>query len=197
MLRVTLLGFPGRAPVSLRLSYNGYDATLVTSSGAAKNSIDKTKDKIAGRSVLLDVARFKGVRALEPGYAITVDDLKATAAAARVQVERGDILLIRAGHMSRHLDKGDWRRFDLDPFPGVSVHTLPWMHEKQIAAVASDNYAVKVRPSELPAFRNPFHVCAIANMGLTPGEIFFLEDLATDCAADGRYAFLLVASPRR
>src|SRR5438445_803883 len=51
--------------------YNGYDATLVTSSGAAKNSIDKTRDKIAGRGVLLDVARYKGVRALEPGYAIT------------------------------------------------------------------------------------------------------------------------------
>src|SRR5262245_36880667 len=40
--------------------YNGYDATLVTSSGAAKNSIDKTKDKIVGRGVLLDVARHKG-----------------------------------------------------------------------------------------------------------------------------------------
>ena len=28
--------------------WNGYDAALVTSSGAAKNSIDKTKDKIVG-----------------------------------------------------------------------------------------------------------------------------------------------------
>jgi hypothetical protein len=56
--------------------YNGYDAALVTSSGAAKNSIFKTKDKIVGRGVLLDVARHKGVKALEPGYAITVADLK-------------------------------------------------------------------------------------------------------------------------
>jgi hypothetical protein len=46
--------------------WNGYDAALVTSSGAAKNSIDKTTDKIVGRGVLLDVARHKGVRALEP-----------------------------------------------------------------------------------------------------------------------------------
>jgi kynurenine formamidase len=175
--------------------YNGYDAALVTSSGAARNSIDKTRDKIAGRGVLLDVARHKGVRALEPGYAITVEDLEATAAAARVSVQRGDLLLIRTGHMSRYLDKKDWRHFDLDPFPGVSVHTTTWMHDKQIAAVASDNYAVEVRPSELPAFRNPFHVVAIANMGLTLGEIFFLEELAADCAADGRYAFLLVAPP--
>ena len=175
--------------------YNGVDAGLVTSSGAARNSIDKTKDRLAGRGVLLDVARHKGVKALEPGYAITVDDLESTAAAEGVTVERGDILLIRTSHMSRYLDRGDWRHFDLDPFPGVSVYTARWMHARQIAAVASDNYAVEVRPSELPPFRNPFHVLAIPNMGLTLGEIFFLEELAADCAADGRWAFLLVAPP--
>jgi kynurenine formamidase len=175
--------------------YNGHDAALVTSSGAAKNSIDKTSSKIVGRGVLLDVARHKGVRALEPGYAITVADLEATAAAAKVEVRRGDILLVRTGHMSRYLDKGDWKYFDLDPSPGVSVHTAPWLHGKQIAAIASDNYAVEVRPSEIAGFRNPFHVVAIPNMGLTLGEIFYLEELAEDCAADGRYAFLLAAPP--
>src|ERR1051326_2259718 len=59
--------------------YNGYDARLVTSSGAARNSIDKTTSRLAGRGVLLDVARHKGVEALEPGYAITVADPEATA----------------------------------------------------------------------------------------------------------------------
>ena len=175
--------------------YNGYDAALVTSSGAAKNSIDKTKDKIVGRGVLLDVARHKGVPALAPGYAITVADLEATAAAQRVEVRSGDILLVRTGFMSTYLKKGSWNHFDLDESPGVSVHTAPWLHARQVAAIASDNYAVEVRPSELPPFRSPFHICAIPNMGLTLGEIFFLEDLAADCAADGRYAFLLVAPP--
>jgi kynurenine formamidase len=175
--------------------YNGYDAALVTSSGAAKNSIDKTKDKIVGRGVLLDVARYKGVPALEAGYAISIDDLERTAAAQRVEVQRGDILLIRTGFMSRYLAKGNWNYFDLDESPGVSVYTAAWMHAREIAAVASDNYAVEVRPSELPPFRSPFHICAIPNMGLTLGEIFYLEELATDCASDGRYAFLLVAPP--
>jgi kynurenine formamidase len=175
--------------------YNGFDAALVTSSGAAKNSIDKTKDKIVGRGVLLDVARHKGVSFLEPGYAITVEDLDRTAAAEKVEVRRGDILLIRTGHMSTYLNKGHWNYFDLDNSPGVSVYTAPWMHAKQIAAVASDNYAVEVRPSELLPFRSPFHICAIPNMGLTLGEIFYLEELAADCAVDGRYEFLLVAPP--
>ena len=176
--------------------WNGYDCTLVTSTGAAKNSIDKTTGKLAGRGVLLDVARHKGVRSLEPGYAITVADLEATAAAEKVAVRRGDFLLIRTGHMTRYLDRKDWRGYDTDDFPGVSIHTAPWLHARQIAAIASDNYAVEVRPSELlPAFRNPFHVVAIPNMGLTLGEIFYLDELAEDCARDGRWEFLLVAPP--
>ncbi len=122
-------------------------------------------------------------------------DLDATAAAERVEVRRGDLLIVRTGHMSRYLDRNDWRHYDLDDSPGVSVHAAPWMHAKEIAAIAADNYAVEVRPSELPPFRSPFHICAIPNMGLTLGEIFFLEELAADCAADGRYEFLLVAPP--
>ena len=130
-----------------------------------------------------------------PGYAITVADLEGTAAAAKVEVKRGDILLVRTGHMSRYLDKKDWRHYDLDDFPGVSAYAAPWLHAKEIAAIGCDNYAVEVRPSEIAGFRNPFHVLAIPNMGLTLGEIFYLEELAADCAADGRYAFLLVAPP--
>jgi kynurenine formamidase len=175
--------------------YNGFDATLVTSSGAARNSIDKTKNKIAGRGVLLDVARHKRVAHLPPGYAITVEDLEGTAAGEGVEVRSGDILLVRTGHMSTYLEKGSWNHFDLDPSPGVSVHVAPWLHARQVAAIASDNYAVEVRPSELPPFRSPFHICAIPNMGLTLGEIFFLDELAADCAVDGRYAFLVVAPP--
>ena len=55
--------------------------------------------------------------------------------------------------------------------------------------------SLKTPSSYKPPFRSPFHICAIPNMGLTLGEIFFLEELAEDCAADGRYAFLLVAPP--
>jgi kynurenine formamidase len=175
--------------------WNGYDARLVTSTGAARNSIDKAKDKIVGRGVLLDMPRYKKVPFLQPGHAITVEDLEGAAAAEHVEIRPGDLLLVRTGHMSTYLKKGSWDHFDLDTSPGVSVYTAPWLHGKQVAAIASDNYAVEVRPSELPPFRSPFHICAIPNMGLTLGEIFYLDALAEDCAADGRYAFLLVAPP--
>ena len=41
--------------------WNGYDCREVTSAGAQKCGIEKTKNKMVGRGVLLDVARAKGV----------------------------------------------------------------------------------------------------------------------------------------
>jgi Putative cyclase len=66
--------------------YNGFPARQVTSKGAHVNDITKARDSIAGRGVLLDMARFKGVDALEPGYAITADDLEACEQAHGVTV---------------------------------------------------------------------------------------------------------------
>ena len=37
--------------------WNGYDCRTVTTSGAQKGGIEKTKEKMVGRGVLLDVAR--------------------------------------------------------------------------------------------------------------------------------------------
>ena len=59
--------------------YNGFDCREVSSAGAAKRGIEKTKNKMVGRGVLLDVARYKGLDTLPDGYGITCDDLDETA----------------------------------------------------------------------------------------------------------------------
>src|SRR6266550_3760644 len=63
--------------------WNGYDARLVDSNGAHKNGIEKTKDKMVGRGVLLDVARHKGVESLEDGYGIGTGELEKCASDLR------------------------------------------------------------------------------------------------------------------
>ena len=55
--------------------WNGYSAALVDSDGAQKNGIEKVRAEMAGRGVLLDVARWAGVDYFEDGTAITNDDL--------------------------------------------------------------------------------------------------------------------------
>jgi hypothetical protein len=69
------------------------------------------------------------------------------------------------------------------------------MHGSEIAAIATDTFAVEVQPPEFGApCRTPLHQIAIPNIGLFLGETFDLEALAADCAADGVYEFLLVAT---
>jgi hypothetical protein len=41
----------------------------------------------------------------------------------------------------------------------------------------------------------PVHMIQLRDMGMAQGQIWFLDDLAGDCAADGQYDFLLTASP--
>src|SRR5688500_11405288 len=65
--------------------WNGYDCREVTSAGAQKCGIEKTKHKMVGRGVFLDVARFKGVESLDDGYGITCEDLNSTATAQKVE----------------------------------------------------------------------------------------------------------------
>src|SRR5438552_6682196 len=69
--------------------WNGYDCREVTSAGAQKCGIEKTKDRMVGRGVLLDVARLFGKKSLEDGYGITCADLDSTAKAQGVTIRRG------------------------------------------------------------------------------------------------------------
>ena len=81
--------------------WNGYDCREVTTAGAQKCGIEKTKNKMVGRGVLLDVARHKGVESLDDGYGITCKDLDDCAKAQKVEMKRGDYVIVRTGMMQR------------------------------------------------------------------------------------------------
>lgn len=175
--------------------YNGHDANLVSSEGAKKNGIEKMARHIVTRGVLLDMPRVRGVEWLEPGYAITTADLEEAAGAQRVTVGSGDALLVRTGQMTMCRRRGGWGDYAGGDAPGLSFHTAGWIHERQIAAVATDTWGMEVRPNEIPDSYQPLHQVLIPNMGLLVGEIFDLDALAADCAKDGVYEFQFVAPP--
>ena len=176
--------------------WNGYSADEVTSQGAARNGIEQATDKVVSRGILLDIARFKGVEALDGGYAISESDLLGCieAQGGTSQVGVGDIVLLRTGQLGRARASG-WGTFAGGNAPGLSFWTLNWVYRSQIAAIASDTWGVEVRPNEFADAFQPFHQVALPNIGLTLGEMFVLDALAADCACDGIYEFLLVAAP--
>jgi len=172
--------------------YNGVPSSVITEAGAARMGIDQVRT-LVGRGVLLDVAAAKGVDRLEGGYPLTGDDLDAACDHGHVDVRSGDIVLIRTGQM-RWFFEGDRERYGA-PASGPSLQTVAWFHDHDVAAVATDNITFEVYPCEREDALLPVHLLHLVDMGMTQGQNWNLEDLAADCAADGRYAFFLDASP--
>ena len=174
--------------------WNGYSASEVSSlAGATRNGIEKMKDRIVTRGVLLDVARAKGVDFLEPGYAITADDLNGTieSQGASSKVGTGDAVMIRTGQMD-HCLKNGWGDYAGGDAPGLSFHTADWLHDTEIAIMATDTWGAEVRPNELEDSFQPLHQVMIPNIGLLVGEIFDMTEIGEHCAADGVYEFMFV-----
>jgi kynurenine formamidase len=178
--------------------YNGCKACeTLSDKGAARLGIQTlAQPGILGRGVLLDIARLKGVDALEPAYEVTVDDLNAACARQGVEMRKGDIALVRTGHIRRFTVDRDRAAFN-GLQPGLSARCAEWIYDKSLAAIAADNVAVEVisaemRRSEMPL---PLHMLCLRDMGCPLGEMFDLEALAADCAEDGRYEVLLAAPP--
>jgi kynurenine formamidase len=167
-------------------------SSVITEAGAERMGIDKIRTLVS-RGVLLDVARAKGADRLEGGYAITGDDLDAAAALGDVQVRAGDIVMIRTGQMQYFLE-GDRERYGT-PCAGPSLQSVEWFRSHDVAAVATDNIVFEVFPCEREDAMLPVHLLHLVDMGMTQGQNWNLEELAADCAADGRYTCFLDASP--
>jgi kynurenine formamidase len=175
--------------------YNGFwIGNTSAHDGARRCSIDQISPGIVGRGVLLDLPRHAGIERLAPGHVISVQELAAAADAEGVSVGRGDILLVRTGHLAWYYALDDKERFWSHGVPGIGSEVVEWLHETQIAALAADTVGVEVVPSE-DGSQYPLHSRLIRDLGLTLGEFWSLEELADACADDGRYEFFLSAPP--
>jgi kynurenine formamidase len=175
------------------LLYNNVAAEWVNATRAAeRNSFDKVNDRLISRGVLLDIAALNGVDVLDDGFEVTADDLVAAEEKQGVKVKSGDILLVRTGWYSYFL-AGDKAHY-MGPEAGLGLSTLDFLHDREVAAIACDNWAVEVFPSKVEGSFIPFHMAAIRDLGLTLGEMFNLEELGADCAADGVYEFMFAGT---
>lgn len=174
--------------------YNGFPAGSVDVTGAARCSVSNLSPGVVGRGVLLDVARLHGVDWLPMGTAIPPEDLDAAAEAAGVEVRSGDVLLVRTGWRRKFVTDRDKAGFKAGE-PGLSVRCADWLHERGVAAVGSDNFAIEVLPGEYEDEYLPLHMIALRDMGMPLAEILDLEELARDCAEDGVHEFLFTGPP--
>lgn len=173
---------------------------------------------IVGRAVLVDLPRYLercggSPIDLREGHALPIDMVEAALRDQGTERRPGDIVLLRTGWLRHYFDVlterereelPGWRRS-----PGLqqSHDTLAWLWDTRVAAICADNPGVECFPPDraspfdhevpddvgvVPGFAHP---TIIALMGFMIGEMWWLEDLAEDCAADGAYDALFVADP--
>jgi len=182
--------------------YNGVPTSATTAqAGASKMGAEKLRP-IVTRGVLLDLPLHKGVDGLDEiagGYAVTGEDLDAAADAAGITVEPGDVVLVRTGEM-RHYRAGNRKRYAMGKdyqLPGLSVHSVQWMRDHDVAGAFTDTYAYECMPPTQPDWSDclAVHLLHVRDMGLLQGQNWDLEDLAVECAAANQWEFLLTAVP--
>lgn len=174
--------------------YNGFAGTEVRSTGARRGSILCARDGVVGRGVLLDVPRLHGVPYLEPGTAVTPDELDAAERAQGVSVGEGDILLVVTGRDARRREVGPWAPYAAG-LAGLHPECLPWLHRRGVAVLGCDGVSDTLpgRPPE--GWVMPIHQCAIVAMGVHLLDNLRLDRLAEACAAHGRWSFLFTVAP--
>jgi kynurenine formamidase len=173
---------------------------------------------IAGRAVLLDVPRWFAAQGrdydCEDTVLLDAATLDEIAAFQDVQWHEGDILLLRTGWAGNYVAKSLEERIEFNTrnkSPGLAQREeiLRWLWDRQISLVASDTPAVEADPVIDSDFRVPgeappergvdhsgmLHRPLIALLGMAMGELWKLDDLAQNCAEDGRYAFFLTCKP--
>jgi kynurenine formamidase len=174
--------------------YNGVLPDAVTSQGASELSIDDARDGIAGRGVLLDIPRLRGIQWLEPGDHVTAAELAAAAAAQQVDVGAGDLLFVRVGHRRRRDVLGPWNA--AQSRAGLHPEAMEYLAEHQVAVLGSDGNS-DTAPSAVDGVAFPVHVLAINAMGLHLLDYLQFDDLVPVCEAAGRWSFLCVIAPLR
>lgn len=183
-------------------AYNGFADSEITGRGGDKLGIDHIARRgIAGRGVLADVARHyertgRTIDFTRPTV-IPLEDLEATLKAQRTRIKPGDMLMVRIGWTQWYMGLSPEQKAELareTVVPGIegTRRTARWLWNAGVAAIASDSPALEPLPVQSRDFLH-FHLLAF--FGMPIGEMWNLDPLADDCAADKRYEFFFTSAP--
>jgi len=181
------------------LLYGGRPQSMIRANGGSTWCGAETLPSIVTRGILIDVPRTLGVDRVEPGHAVTAEQLDAAVSAAGLTIESGDVICVRTGDVQWY-HEGDRRRYAVGQdwrTVGLGFSCVEWFAEREVAGAFLDTYTYEVMPPESGNWDDllAVHMVQLRDMGLLQGQNWNFEGLAEACAADGVYDFLLVAAP--
>jgi kynurenine formamidase len=132
----------------------------------------ETMAPLVGRGILLDVA---GKHRLASEHAISAKELEHAAAAGGVEVQEGDVVLVRTGYGALWAEPDQYLKA-----AGVSGEGSRWLAERKVKAVGADNVAWDVIGPTDPELgvTLPGHVLLLVRAGIPIIENLNLEELA-------------------
>jgi len=158
------LAFYGGVPAEESVRFGGY----------AEHGVEQI-GPIVARGVLLDVARHRGVDSLVTGDVVSAQELQAVAAAQSVEIQAGDVVLVRTGNdllwdqPERYL-----------PGPGMDGSASKWLAGLGIKATGADTMAwdaIGLWDTELD-MELPGHATFLVEHGIYIIENLFLKALS-------------------
>lgn len=169
------------------LAFNGlaYGDVINMQDGAVQLDVT-SHGPIITRGVLADVARTRGLAALEPGDWVRPEEIEAAAAL----VQPGDAFLIRVGMTVRPGLPPDAKSGHHGTLAGVHWDCLELLAKRDIAVFATDCGAdVYPGPADKPV-NSPIHMLCLVMYGIPIVHNMDLERLGQRCAETGRQTFM-------
>ena len=174
-------------------TYNGYStADINTEKGCTKLGIDRLKNGIVTRGILIDIPRLRNVNYLEPGTPVFVEDLEAWEKKARIKVSPGDAIFLRTGRWARRAKLGPWAV--ARNAAGYHASIAPWLKERGVSFLGSD-VAQDVVPSLVEGVGLPVHTLAITALGIDILDNQDLEAVGDLAAKLNRWEFMVTIAP--
>jgi kynurenine formamidase len=157
---------------------------------------------IAGRGVLLDVARWRAQhgRPLDPfaGETVEASELQEVARDQGIVLQVGDILCVRLGWVAAYRGLSSRQKGSDDissRFSGLRSDDAmaQFLWDSHVAVIATDNPAVESAPGNVQD--GSLHRRMIPMLGVVFAELLDLDRLALHCAVHDRYDFFFVSAP--
>jgi len=173
--------------------YNGINFNQY--SGANSHGLKKLgPEKLAPyitRGVLIDAAGLKGVKTMQKGEVITVDDIETCIKKAGIApIKKGDAVLFNTGWIELW-EPLDEKTYDAGE-PGVGIKAIKYLAAKEVSIVGADTWgALDVVPGEDPDYPFPAHSYLEAVNGIGQLQNLDLRELAKDKV----YEFLFIFTP--
>jgi kynurenine formamidase len=188
-----------------RAFYNGVTDDQIKDGPGGKLSIHKWSNRFVGRGVLIDVCKYvtEQGRPIDPlsSAVYSLKDIQDALKAQGTRLRPGSILLVRTGWMGAYQAASEEKKKEMAPLEALrscgiepTSAMVGWLWNNRVAAIGTDCPAVEPWPWDFKD-EGALHYRTLSLLGLPLGEQFVLDELAEDCAGDGRYEFMMVSVP--